>query len=102
MDVSSRAARLSVGIVAGVGWLALISTTLHRVIQNHSEPWCQAVSLISAVVAITASIILTIIVAVPNVYEAWSQGVAYGLDHRPPERKRAEVPAQRVRSLRSV
>jgi hypothetical protein len=102
VDVSSRGVRVSVASAAGAGWLILIGLTVHRVVQNHSEPWCQAASLISAVVAITASICLAILVAVPNVYEAWSQGVAYGLDHRPPEHKRGAVPEQRVRSLHSV
>jgi hypothetical protein len=94
--------RVAVTVAAVTGWVALIGVAVHRVVQDHSAPWCQAASMVSAVVAITASIVLVIILAVPNVYAAWSDGVAYGLAHRPPERERTAVPTQRGHSLRSV
>lgn len=100
MDVSSKGVRLSVAGLAIVGWLVLIGATLHRIVNNHAEPWCMAVSLIAAVVAITATVVLTIICTLPDLFAAWSRGVAYGQQHRPVER--AAVPSQRGRSLHSV
>lgn len=102
MDITSKGVRVSVGVAAGAGWLVFIAITAHRIIDNHSEPWCQAVALASAVVAITATISLTLVSVLSSMYEAWTRGVAYGLEHRPPELKRGAVPTQKVRSLHSV